>query len=78
MGRNVKKEDSCIPVLFEKLSLVVQMKTKVDDNGLDLLAEAPGSAELLERLNERDSAKQVAADRDAAMAKFLKYARGGK
>lgn len=46
--------------------------------GLDLLAEAPGSAELLERLNERDSAKQVAADRDAAMAKFLKYARGGK
>ena len=46
--------------------------------GLDLLAEAPGSAELLKQLNERDSAKRVAADRDAAMEKFLKYARGGK
>ncbi|MBM1144285.1 glutathione S-transferase [Alcanivorax sp. ZXX171] len=46
--------------------------------GLDLLAEAPGSAELLKRLNERDSARKVAADRDAAMEKFLKYARGGK
>ena len=46
--------------------------------GIDLLAEAPGSAELLARLNERDSAKSVAAERDLAMEKFLKYARGGK
>lgn len=46
--------------------------------GIDLLAEAPGSAELLARLNQRGSAKTVAAERDAAMAKFLKYARGGK
>ena len=46
--------------------------------GIDLLAEAPGSAELLARLNERDSAKSVAAERDLAMEKFLKYARSGK
>jgi glutathione S-transferase len=46
--------------------------------GMDLLAEAPGSAELLARLNERDSAKSVAAERERAMEKFLKYARGGK
>ena len=46
--------------------------------GMDLLAEAPGSAELLARLNERDSAKSVAAERERAMQKFLKYARGGK
>lgn len=46
--------------------------------GMDLLAEAPGSADLLARLNERDSAKSVAAERDRAMEKFLKYARGGK
>jgi len=46
--------------------------------GIDLLAEAPGSAELLARLNERDSAKSVAAERYLAMEKFLKYARGGK
>ncbi len=46
--------------------------------GIDLLAEAPGSAELLARLNERDSAKSVAAERDLAMEKSLKYARGGK
>lgn len=46
--------------------------------GIDLLAEAPGSADLLARLNQRDSAKTVAAERDAAMEKFLKYARGGK
>ncbi len=46
--------------------------------GLDLFAEAPGSAELLARLNELDSAKNVAAERDIAMEKFLKYARGGK
>ncbi|HEX5678467.1 MAG TPA: glutathione S-transferase family protein [Alcanivorax sp.] len=46
--------------------------------GIDLLAEAPGSAELLARLNQRGSAKTVAAERDAAMEKFLKYARGGK
>ena len=46
--------------------------------GIDLLAEAPGSAELLARLNERDSAKSVAAERDLAMEKFLKDARGGK
>jgi len=46
--------------------------------GIDLLAEAPGSADLLARLNERDSAKSVAAEREEAMEKFLKYARGGK
>lgn len=45
---------------------------------LDLLAEAPGAAGLIERLNQRDSAKQVARDREASMEKFLKYARGGK
>lgn len=45
--------------------------------GIDLLAEAPGSADLLARLNQRDSAKSVAAERDSAMEKFLKYARGG-
>ncbi|MBL4714726.1 MAG: glutathione S-transferase family protein [Alcanivorax sp.] len=46
--------------------------------GIDLLAEAPGSAGLLARLNQRDSAQSVAAERDLAMEKFLKYARGGK
>lgn len=46
--------------------------------GIDLLAEAPGSAELLARLNQRDSAQSVATERDLAMEKFLKYARGGK
>ncbi|ASK36617.1 glutathione S-transferase [Alcanivorax sp. N3-2A] len=45
---------------------------------LDLRAEAPGAADLIDRLNQRDTAKQVAAERDAAMEKFLKYARGGK
>ena len=46
--------------------------------GIDLLGGGPGSDELLARLNERDSAKSVAAERDLAMEKFLKYARGGK
>lgn len=43
---------------------------------LDLFAEAPGSAELLKQLQQRDTAKQVAEERDAAMADFMAYVRG--
>lgn len=45
---------------------------------LDLFKEAPGSMELHGRLNERASAKQIAADRDASMADFFQYVRGHK
>ncbi len=45
---------------------------------MELRAEARGRAGLLGRRSERDAAKSVAAERDVAMEKFLKYARGGK
>ena len=65
-------------VAVVKAGVFCVLKVVIYVFGIDLLAEAPGSAELLARLNERDSARKVAADRDAAMEKFLKYARGGK
>lgn len=42
-------------------------------SGPDLFAEAPGSADLLKRLHERETAKKVAADREASMEEFRKY-----
>lgn len=45
-------------------------------SGPDLFAEAPGAAELLQRLQQRDTVKQVAADREASMADFMAYVSG--
>ncbi len=40
---------------------------------VDLLAHAPGCSELLQRLNERDSARRVAEQRTAGMEAYRKY-----
>lgn len=63
-------------MLLYSADLASAVATKLFD--LDLLAEAPGAGQLIERLNQRDSAKQVAREREASMEKFLQYARGKK
>tara|TARA_Y100001963_G_C6699924_1_gene408938 strand:+ start:337 stop:996 length:660 start_codon:yes stop_codon:yes gene_type:complete len=72
-GEQLTAADAFFLYSFDLASLLARKMFSID-----LATEAPGSAELLKRLNERDSARKVAADRDAAMEKFLKYARGGK
>ena len=41
--------------------------------GLDLLADMPGAAALLERLKQNPHVQKIAADKDAAMPQFLAW-----